>query len=100
MVGLQCPPAGGAGARVCSRLWGLYLISSNSSAVQNAILFSGLTAFVLFFGAYGFIAPWGGDIHVYIAAVHSFYRDMWNPSDVSLGVKSGNTVFFAPYLLL
>ena len=55
---------------------------------------------MIFFGAYGFIAPWGGDIHVYIAAVHSLYRDTWNPSDVSLGVKSGNSVFFGPYLLL
>jgi hypothetical protein len=72
----------------------------DTSAIQRAVLLFGLSVFVIFFGAYGFIAPWGGDIHVYLAAVHSLYRDTWNPSDVSLGVKSGNSVFFGPYLIL
>jgi hypothetical protein len=72
----------------------------NSSAVQSSILLSGLAAFVLFFGAYVFIAPWGGDIHVYLAAIHSLYRDMWHPHDVSLDVKSGYSAFFSPYIVL
>jgi len=76
------------------------LVLRNSPATQTAILFSGLCAFVIFFGAYGFIAPWGGDINVHLAAVHSLYRDMWNPSDLSLDAKTGYSVFFSPYTVL
>jgi len=63
---------------------------NNASLFQGAILFAGLAAFVAVFGAYGFIATWGGDIHVYIAAIHALYRDMWNPSDLNLNVETGN----------
>jgi len=55
---------------------------------------------VVFFGAYGFIAPWGGDINVHLAAVHALYRNMWNPSDLSLDVPTGYSVFFSPYIVL
>ena len=71
-------------------------------AIRTAILFCGLSAFVISFGSYGFIAPWGGDINVHLAAVHALYRNMWNPSDLSLDVQShtGFSVFYSPYAVL
>lgn len=73
---------------------------SDRSPVQQTNLWIGLAGFVLVFGSYGFIAPWGGDFNVYIAAVHALYRDLLHPSDVSLGVPSGNMVFYGPYEVL
>lgn len=73
---------------------------ADRSLVQPVILWTGLAGFVLVFGSYGFIAPWGGDFNVYIAAVHALYRDLLHPSDVSLGVPSGNMVFYGPYEVL
>jgi hypothetical protein len=72
----------------------------NAQARQIAVLFCGLGVFVVFFGAYGFIAPWGGDINVHLAAVHSLYRNLWNPSDLSLDVHTGYSVFFSPYTVV
>jgi hypothetical protein len=72
----------------------------NTPAIQSALLFSGLSAFVIVFGAYGFIAPWGGDINVHLAAVHALYRNMWNPADLSLDVHTSYSVFFSPYTVL
>ena len=74
--------------------------SLNSPTTQSAILFSGLGAFVIFFGAYGFIAPWAGDINVHLAAVHALYRNFWNPLDLSLDVHTSYSVFFSPYTVL
>src|SRR4051812_33107613 len=74
----------------------------DSPAIQTAILFTGLSAFVIFFGAYGFIAPWGGDLNVHLAAVHALYRNMWNPADLRLDVQTPTafSVFYSPYTVL
>ena len=73
---------------------------SDRSRVQALILWTGLAGFVVVFGSYGFIAPWDGDFNVYIAAVHALYRNLWQPSDVSLGVPTGNAQIYSPYLIL